>query len=123
MEVDNIALRPAKRRAALQEKLKMRAERKARLEARKAEAVAKGEDPELVETSEEEQKGKGGGKRGKGGNGAKRTAGSDDSDDSDADSDDSDAKPKAKKERKLTAKEKKAIQKAERKKNPFFSGL
>ena len=124
VEVDNIAKRPAKKLAALQEKLRIQRETKARREARRAEAVAKGEDPDLVSDSEDEdaaqKKGKGKGK-GKSKLSA-RAVGSDD--DSDADSDDSDgggAKPV--KERKLTSKEKKALKKAERKKNPFFSGL
>ena len=126
LEVDNIAHRPAKKRAALQEKLRQRAEKKARLEERKAAATANGEDPDLLElSSDEEQGGGGGGKKRKlNAGGARRAADSDDSDDSDADSDDSDAKPKKEpKERKMTAKEKKAAKKLERKKNPFFSGL
>lgn len=128
LEVDNIAHRPAKKRAALQEKLRLRAEKKARLAERKAAAVANGEDPDLLElSSDEEQGGGGGGKKRKlNAGGARRSApgDSDDSDDSDADSDDSDAKPKKEpKERKMTAKEKKAAKKLERKKNPFFSGL
>lgn len=119
IEVDNIAKRGDKKRAELQELIASKKAKKERLAARRAEAEAKGEDPDLVSASEDEAPPKKGAK-GKSSMKVKMVGSDDDSDD---DSDDSDAGEKKPKERKLTSKQRKAQAKLEKKRNPFFSGL
>jgi hypothetical protein len=123
IEKDNIAHRGTKKRAELKEKLAKKHAKAARLAQRRADAVARGEDPEQQQLSTDEED-----TRARDAPGAKKrrklAQGSADSDDGDSDdSDDSSSAGAGGKPQKMNAKERRAAKKAERNKNPFFDGM
>jgi WD40 repeat protein len=116
---DNIAHREGKKRAALQEKLAKRRAKTNRLEQRRADAIAKGDDPDAQQLSTDDEDTRNGGNKRRKGQAGRPISDSDASDDT-SDSDDEGKQPK---ERKMNAKERRAAKKAEKKRNPFFDGM